>query len=147
MRPGAWEASLKRALRFVLRELEVYPPPAPEPVAAPASPAPEPVAAPTPAPTAPDDADDELVSDDAPRALTFETVQELLDDLVRPALQADGGDISLLKVEENDVYVKLVGACTSCPSSVMTLRMGVERLLQDEFPEMGELVQVDAGVF
>jgi Fe-S cluster biogenesis protein NfuA len=63
--------------------------------------------------------------------------------MVRPALNADGGDITLVKIEHGNVYVRLVGACSSCPSSIMTLRMGVERLLQDEFPDMGDLIQVD----
>ena len=76
--------------------------------------------------------------------LTMENVEDVLDEMVRPALNADGGDITLIKIEHNDVYVKLVGACSSCPSSVMTMKMGVERLLQDEFPEMGEIIQVDS---
>ena len=71
-------------------------------------------------------ASDDVVG--APR--TMEAVQEILDDMVRPALQGDGGDISLLKIEDNDVYVKLVGACTTCPSSIMTMKMGVEALLR-----------------
>ena len=94
---------------------------------------------------APPAADSESASDDVVGApLTMEAVQEFLDDLVRPALQGDGGDISLLKIEDNDVYVKLVGACTTCPSSIMTMKMGVEALLREEFPSMRELIQVDA---
>lgn len=76
--------------------------------------------------------------------ITREEVQELLDDMVRPALQGDGGDITLIKVENNDIHVKLVGACSTCPSSIMTMKMGVEALLREEFPHMGELVQHDA---
>jgi len=75
--------------------------------------------------------------------LTVDNVEEVLDDMVRPALNADGGDITLIKIEDNNVYVKLVGACASCPSSVMTMRMGVERMLQEEFPDMEDLIQVD----
>lgn len=75
--------------------------------------------------------------------LTRENLEAVLDERVRPALHADGGDIALVDLRGHDVYVKLVGACSSCPSSVMTLRMGIERMLQDEFPDMGELVQVD----
>jgi Fe-S cluster biogenesis protein NfuA len=70
------------------------------------------------------------------------TVQELLDDMVRPALQSDGGDITLVKVENNDVFVRLVGACQSCPSSVMTMKNGIERLMREELPNFGELVQL-----
>ena len=70
-------------------------------------------------------------------------VQELLDDMVRPALQADGGDIQLVKVDGMDVHVQLVGACTTCPSSIMTMKMGVEALFKEEFPGFGELIQVN----
>jgi len=52
---------------------------------------------------------------------------------IRPALQADGGDISLVDVDEETgvVSVKLVGACGSCPASTMTLKAGIERILKD----------------
>jgi Fe-S cluster biogenesis protein NfuA len=78
-----------------------------------------------------------------PAGLDREAVQELLDDMVRPALQADGGDILLVDVVGMDVHVRLVGACTTCPSSVMTMKMGVEALFKEEFPGFGELVQVN----
>ena len=78
----------------------------------------------------------------AGRDLTPENVQEVLDDDVRPALQMDGGDIELVKVEEDNIYVRLVGACSTCPSSVMTMRMGVENLLREEFPSLKELIEV-----
>jgi Fe-S cluster biogenesis protein NfuA len=74
--------------------------------------------------------------------LTRENVQEVFDDYIRPGLQSDGGDITLIKIEENDIYVKLVGACSTCPSSVMTMKMGVEALLQEEFPTMRELIDI-----
>ncbi len=104
-----------------------------------APPAPEPPPAPAVEPPS-------LVDALGARPLTIEAVEEVLDELVRPALNADGGDITLIKIEYDNVYVKLVGACSSCPSSVMTMRMGVERLLQEEFPQMNELIQVD-GMF
>lgn len=121
--------------------------PAPAPVEVPpvveAAPAaveetPAPVEAAPAAPRAADPSDDT-----AGEALTLEAVQEILDDMVRPALQGDGGDIALLKVEDNDIYVKLVGSCSSCPSSIMTMKMGVEALLKEEFPMMRQLIQVD----
>jgi len=74
--------------------------------------------------------------------LTVENVQEVFDDYIRPGLQSDGGDITLIKIEDNDIYVKLVGACSTCPSSVMTMKMGVEALLQEEFPTMRELIDI-----
>ena len=61
---------------------------------------------------------------------------------IRPMLQADGGDIELLEVKGNSITVKLVGACSSCPSSVITLREGVERVLREEIPEIGEMTVV-----
>lgn len=85
----------------------------------------------------------ETAAADGP-VMTYDEVWELLDEMVRPALQSDGGDISLIKVEDNNVHVKLVGACSTCPSSIMTMKMGVEALLREEFPHMRDLVQVDA---
>jgi Fe-S cluster biogenesis protein NfuA len=65
-------------------------------------------------------------------------------DRIRPALQNDGGNVELVDVDETKgiVKVKLVGACGSCPMSQMTLRMGVERVLRDEIPEITEVVAV-----
>jgi Fe-S cluster biogenesis protein NfuA len=79
-----------------------------------------------------------------PPLISYEAVQELLDEMVRPALQGDGGDITLLGIEGPDIHVRLVGACSTCPSSIMTMKMGVEALLREEFPQMRDLVQVDA---
>lgn len=132
--------------------------PAPAPVEAAPAPVAEPLAAPSPveaAAPAPVEGSDQAPADHAGppasdpsddtagEALTLEAVQEILDDMVRPALQGDGGDIALLKVEDNDIYVKLVGSCSSCPSSIMTMKMGVEALLKEEFPMMRQLIQVD----
>ncbi len=72
-----------------------------------------------------------------------ERVEEALD-LIRPALQNDGGNVELIDVDEaaGIVKVKLVGACGSCPMSQMTLRMGVERVLKEQIPEINEVVAV-----
>ncbi len=72
--------------------------------------------------------------------LTVENVEEIIDEYIRPGVAADGGDIELLKIEDNDVYVKLTGACQSCSSAIMTMKMGVEALLREEFPSMRELI-------
>ena len=62
---------------------------------------------------------------------------------VRPALQRDGGDIELVSVEDNGIVkVRLKGACGSCPMSTMTLKMGVEKHLKQQIPEVTEVVQV-----
>jgi Fe-S cluster biogenesis protein NfuA len=120
------------------------PAPAPAPVAAAPAPAPEPVVAqPAPAPVAAEPVAAEPADDVVGKPLTPEAVQAVLDDMVRPALQSDGGDISLVRVDENSVYVRLIGSCSSCPSSIATMKMGVERLLMEEFPQMRALVQVD----
>jgi Fe-S cluster biogenesis protein NfuA len=71
-----------------------------------------------------------------------ERVQEVLNQ-VRPALQADGGDCELVDVsEEGIVSVRLTGACGSCPMSTMTLKMGIEKTLMENIPEVKEVVQV-----
>lgn len=63
---------------------------------------------------------------------------------IRPMLQNDGGDIELVGVDEDKtVRVRLRGACSGCPSAAMTLKMGVERLLQQKLPEVKEVVAVD----
>jgi Fe-S cluster biogenesis protein NfuA len=68
-------------------------------------------------------------------------VEKALDE-IRPALQADGGNIELVKVEGNDVHLRLVGACAGCPGAQMTLRMGVERVLRKKFPDLGQVIPV-----
>ena len=72
-----------------------------------------------------------------------EQVQEVLE-LIRPALQADGGDVELVDVTEDGIVsVKLTGACGSCPMSTMTLKMGIERTLKEKLPGVvQEVVQV-----
>ena len=61
---------------------------------------------------------------------------------IRPALQADGGDVELVGVSEGVVRLRLKGACAGCPMSTMTLKMGIERLLKKEVPEIKEVVAV-----
>ncbi len=60
----------------------------------------------------------------------FVTVRKLLDTEIRPYVQSDGGDIELLAVEGNVVKVRLLGACVTCPSSMSTLKGGVQARLQ-----------------
>jgi Fe-S cluster biogenesis protein NfuA len=68
-------------------------------------------------------------------------VQQVLEK-IRPLLQRDGGDIQLVDVVDGVVKVKLQGACGSCPMSTMTLKMGVEKQLKQEIPEIKEVVSV-----
>jgi len=61
---------------------------------------------------------------------------------IRPALQADGGDVQLVSVKDGVVKLKLTGACGTCPMAQMTMRMGVERVLKEQVPEVKEVVAV-----
>jgi len=68
-----------------------------------------------------------------------ERVKEVLDK-VRPALQADGGDVELISVDDDNVVtVRLTGACAGCPMSQMTLKGGIERILKQEIPEVASV--------
>ena len=68
---------------------------------------------------------------------------------IRPALQADGGDISLVSVDEATgvVDVELVGACGSCPASTLTLKAGIERILKDRVEGVTEVVNIGDDLF
>lgn len=63
-------------------------------------------------------------------------------DKVRPALRADGGDAEVVEVNDGVVTIRLTGACGGCPMSTMTLRMGVERVIKQEVPEVKQVVAV-----
>ncbi len=74
--------------------------------------------------------------------LDQEKVKKVLNS-VRPSLQMDGGDVELVKIrEDNVVEVKLKGACGGCPMATMTLKMGIEKAMQKEIPEVKEVVSV-----
>lgn len=71
-----------------------------------------------------------------------EKVQKAID-MVRPGLQADGGDVELVDVSpEGVVKVKLTGACHGCPMSQMTLKMGIEKIIKQQVPEIKEVVSI-----
>ena len=74
-------------------------------------------------------------------ALTLENVEKVLDEL-RPFLMADGGNVEVVEQDGPIVKVRLQGACGSCPSSTMTLKMGIERKMRESIPEVSEVVQV-----
>ena len=74
-------------------------------------------------------------------ALTRENVETVLDEL-RPFLLADGGNVQVVEIDGPVVKVQLQGACGSCPSSTMTLKMGIERKLREAIPEVSEVIQV-----
>ena len=68
-----------------------------------------------------------------------EKVQAALEK-IRPALQADGGDVELVDVKDGIVKVKLTGHCSGCPMSQITLKKGIERILKEQVPEVKEVV-------
>ena len=75
------------------------------------------------------------------KALTLENVETVLDEL-SPFLMADGGNVEVVEIDGPIVKVRLQGACGSCPSSTMTLKMGIERKMRESIPEVSEVVQV-----
>jgi Fe-S cluster biogenesis protein NfuA len=74
-------------------------------------------------------------------ALNSANVETILDEM-RPYLISDGGNVELVEIDGPIVKLRLQGACGSCPSSTMTLRMGIERRLRDAIPEIEEVEQV-----
>jgi Fe-S cluster biogenesis protein NfuA len=80
--------------------------------------------------------------------LQVEVDREALDaalEYIRPAVQADGGDIVLLGVDDGRVELEMVGACGGCPLSMMTLKAGIERILKDRVPGVTEVVATADG--
>ncbi|XP_052262823.1 NFU1 iron-sulfur cluster scaffold homolog, mitochondrial-like isoform X2 [Dreissena polymorpha] len=86
-----------------------------------------------PADTAPDSEDDETVV----------MIKELLDTRIRPTVQEDGGDIVFMGYEDGVVKLKMQGSCTGCPSSTVTLKNGIQNMLQFYVPEITEVIQVE----
>jgi Fe-S cluster biogenesis protein NfuA len=74
-------------------------------------------------------------------ALTPDNVETVLDEL-RPYLMADGGNVEVVELDGPVVRLRLQGACGSCPSSTMTLKMGIERRLRERIPEIAEVEAV-----
>ncbi|GCB73245.1 hypothetical protein scyTo_0002431 [Scyliorhinus torazame] len=84
------------------------------------------------APSEESDEDDEVVA----------MIKELLDTRIRPTVQEDGGDVIFKGFENGVVKLKLLGSCTGCPSSVITLKSGIQNMLQFYIPEVDEVIQV-----
>lgn len=70
-----------------------------------------------------------------------EKVEAALDQ-IRPALQADGGDVELVDVNDGTVKLKLTGHCAGCPMASMTLQMGIERVIKERVPEVKEVIAI-----
>ncbi|SPH24574.1 Fe/S biogenesis protein NfuA [Defluviimonas aquaemixtae] len=83
-------------------------------------------------------------SHDGPDADIVKQIKELLDTRVRPAVAQDGGDITFHGFDRGIVYLHMQGACAGCPSSTLTLKMGIENLLRHYIPEVIEVRPVAA---
>ncbi|MBU0725592.1 MAG: NifU family protein [Alphaproteobacteria bacterium] len=82
---------------------------------------------------------DAAVEDGSEDSEIVQTIKELLETRVRPAVAQDGGDITFQSFDEGVVYLHLQGACAGCPSSTATLKMGIENLLKHYIPEVSEV--------
>ena len=76
---------------------------------------------------------------EGPDSEIIKKITDLLDSRVRPAVAQDGGDITFQSFQEGIVYLHMQGACAGCPSSTMTLKMGIENLLRHYIPEVTEV--------
>ncbi|XP_076755637.1 NFU1 iron-sulfur cluster scaffold homolog, mitochondrial [Xylocopa sonorina] len=85
-------------------------------------------------------ADTQISEDDSE---VVQMIKELLDTRIRPTVQEDGGDIVFMGFEEGIVKLKMQGSCTSCPSSVVTLKNGVQNMMQFYIPEVLGVIQVE----
>ncbi len=81
---------------------------------------------------------------DGPDSEIVDQIKELLDTRVRPAVAQDGGDITFHGFDRGIVYLHMQGACAGCPSSTLTLKMGIENLLRHYIPEVVEVRPVAA---
>lgn len=76
--------------------------------------------------------------------MTFEEKVKQVLESVRPALQNHGGDVELVETDDdNNVKLRLQGACQGCPGAQMTMKMGIERILKEKVPEVNEVTAVD----
>lgn len=71
----------------------------------------------------------------------IERIQKVLEE-IRPALQADGGDVEFIDYSDGIVHVRMQGACGSCPMSVMTLKQGIEARMKAAIPEVKAVEQI-----
>jgi Fe-S cluster biogenesis protein NfuA len=77
--------------------------------------------------------------------MSIETVEHRVEaalDRIRPAIHRDGGDVWLVKVEDDVAYVQMIGACGGCPASHMTLKGGIESVIREDVPEIRAVEQL-----
>lgn len=71
-----------------------------------------------------------------------EKINALMDEQVRPSLASHGGNVDIVDVKDNKVFVRLTGGCQGCAGARMTLKAGVERIIREKYPEIEEVVDV-----
>lgn len=87
--------------------------------------------------------EDSSANDDEPNdSPVVRQIKQILREEIRPAVAMDGGDISFVKYEGGSVYLEMKGACSGCPSSMITLKEGIEVRLKDRIPEIKEVLSV-----
>ena len=77
--------------------------------------------------------------------MSASTIERRIDaalDRIRPAIRRDGGDVWLIKIEDDVAYVQMIGACGGCPASHMTLKNGVEAVVREDVPEIRAVEQI-----
>ena len=84
----------------------------------------------------------ETINDDAGADKVTKRIRHLLDERVRPAVAMDGGDIIFHSFDNGTVYLEMFGACSGCPSSTATLKMGIENMLRHYIPEVHKVEAV-----
>lgn len=72
----------------------------------------------------------------------FRKIEALFDEQVRPALAQHGGNVELIDVDNNKLFIKMTGGCHGCSSSSATLRDGITRVVKQNFPEIEEIVDL-----
>ena len=73
---------------------------------------------------------------------SVQKIKSILDNEIRPAIAMDGGDCEFHSYEDGVLTLRMQGACSNCPSSVMTLKMGIENRLREDVPDLKEVIQV-----
>lgn len=77
------------------------------------------------------------------------TIQQITDVLenIRPSIQMDGGDVSLVRFTDGVVYIRLSGACVGCPAATYTVKLGIEQAMMNEIPSVQSVELVDDDDF
>lgn len=69
-------------------------------------------------------------------------IQKLIDEEIRPSLRLHKGDLELIDVDNNKVFIRFIGGCQGCSAANQTLKVGIERLVKEKFPEITEVIDL-----